>query len=615
MSAATPQPSSRRGKAGRHRSANFSRGKDGAANKPNNTARQSDKSSEPNGKPEGQKPAKSKAQNDGEKLVVRRLPPGMTEEEFVTILGSEWEVDKGKVDWFDFVAGGISKDLSKPPTPGRAYLHLMRKDDIMPLNDAVRSKTWEDAKNTFTNTSLVGPPSVEFCLYKKVPGAKKRVDSRQGTIDQDPEFQAFLESLANPVQTKDVEAEFEESDKADAKVTSTPLVEFLKEKKAKSKENAKKNAKGEGKSKGTAKDDDQPKKKGKANKEDKVEAPKEPVKILTKKAASEQAAEAAKAAAGQINGAGNNDGPKSRRAGIAAAARLLQRDLGLSPGSAHRKARQEAAKAGADSKTDTKAEAAESSASVGAAKATTANRPASPAPSSDGGASKNSNAAGGKSQQNRRTRGAKGKAAEQQATLNPANPPMILKKKPDGAAGTAELQPETPSEDSNVPAKSSAAATKANGPKASQQRKAAPASGQESTRAFVKHANPSQGVTDAALKQSLEAFGPVTFVEMDKRKGFAYVDFADRESLAKAIAGSPVAVGQGTVQVLERKEKKPQNQQQSTPAAEGSAPKAEKAQGRGRRGRGGGNKNAAGEKAAAAAGEASSAAAPAGNGG
>ncbi|KAG9256418.1 Smg-4/UPF3 family-domain-containing protein [Emericellopsis atlantica] len=614
MSGATPQPSSRRGKAGRHRSANFSRGKDGAANKPNSTARQSDKSSEPNGKPEGQKPAKSKAQNDGEKLVVRRLPPGMTEEEFVTILGPEWEVDKGKVDWFDFVAGGISKDLSKPPTPGRAYLHLMRKDDIMPLNDAVRSKTWEDVKNTFTNTSLVGPPTVEFCLYKKVPGAKKRVDSRQGTIDQDPEFQAFLESLANPVQTKDVEAEFEESDKTDAKVTSTPLVEFLKEKKAKSKENAKKNAKGEGKGKGAAKDDDQPKKKGKANKDDKAEASKEPVKILTKKAASEQAAEAAKAAAGQINGAGNNDGPKSRRAGIAAAARLLQRDLGLSPGSAHRKARQEAAKAGGDTKSDTKTEAADSSASVGA-KATAANRPASPAPS-DGGASKSSNAAGSKSQQNRRTRGAKGKATEPQATLTPANPPMILKKKPDGAAAPAEPQPETPSEGSNGPAKHPAAATKANGSKASQQRKAAPASGQESTRAFVKHANPSQGVTDAALKQSLEAFGPVTFVEMDKRKGFAYVDFADRESLAKAIAGSPVAVGQGTVQVLERKEKKPQNQQQGTPAAEGSAPKADKPQGRGRRGRGGGgNKNAASEKAAPAAGDASSAAAPAGNGG
>jgi regulator of nonsense transcripts 3 len=34
----------------------------------------------------------------------------MTETEFVSILGSEWELGKGKIDWFSFVEGKISTE-------------------------------------------------------------------------------------------------------------------------------------------------------------------------------------------------------------------------------------------------------------------------------------------------------------------------------------------------------------------------------------------------------------------------------------------------------------------------------------------------------------------------
>ena len=69
----------------------------------------------------------------------------------------------------------------------------------MPLSQAVRSATWEDARATFTSPSLVGPPVLEFAPYKRIPGTKRGPDPRQSTIDQDPEFMAFLEGLANPV--------------------------------------------------------------------------------------------------------------------------------------------------------------------------------------------------------------------------------------------------------------------------------------------------------------------------------------------------------------------------------------------------------------------------------
>lgn len=55
----------------------------------------------------------------------------------------------------------------------------------------------------------------------------------------------------------------------------------------------------------------------------------------------------------------------------------------------------------------------------------------------------------------------------------------------------------------------------------------------------------------------MQTFGGVSSVEIDRRKGFAYVDFSEASALAKAIAASPVRV-EGTeanVVVLERKEK------------------------------------------------------------
>lgn len=34
----------------------------------------------------------------------------MTQSEFVSILGEDWQVGKGKVDWFSFAPGKVSKE-------------------------------------------------------------------------------------------------------------------------------------------------------------------------------------------------------------------------------------------------------------------------------------------------------------------------------------------------------------------------------------------------------------------------------------------------------------------------------------------------------------------------
>jgi regulator of nonsense transcripts 3 len=59
---------------------------------------------------EATKPPKTKAHNEGEKLVLRRLPPGMTQTECMAILGTEWELGKGRVDWVSWKPGKTSTE-------------------------------------------------------------------------------------------------------------------------------------------------------------------------------------------------------------------------------------------------------------------------------------------------------------------------------------------------------------------------------------------------------------------------------------------------------------------------------------------------------------------------
>ena len=44
------------------------------------------------------------------KLVLRRLPPGLTQAELEAALGDEWKVGGGKVDWYLYKEGKVSKE-------------------------------------------------------------------------------------------------------------------------------------------------------------------------------------------------------------------------------------------------------------------------------------------------------------------------------------------------------------------------------------------------------------------------------------------------------------------------------------------------------------------------
>lgn len=122
----------------------------------------------------------------------------------------------------------------------------------------------------------------------------------------------------------------------------------------------------------------------------------------------------------------------------------------------------------------------------------------------------------------------------------------------DAAQPPARTVPPSGPAASRAPSRVSAPTRAApSGPNSTFSKPAAPPS--TATQAFLKHANPSQGITEPLLDEAFAVFGTINKVEIDKKKGFAYVDFEGAESLQKAIKASPIKVAQGQVVVLERK--------------------------------------------------------------
>jgi regulator of nonsense transcripts 3 len=440
--------------------------------------------------------------------------------------------------------------------------------------------TFEDAQNTFTSPALIGPPTVEFALYGRIPGGRRRTDARSGTIDQDPEFMAFLEGLANPTTAKEVSADslVDGTPAKPEKLTTTPLVQYLKDKKAnKNKDAAAKAAKKQelqlAKSKSTKESpilSEDVKKKGRDAKADKSveKAAKEAVKILNRQAAENSttpASPAAQQGSGEATASPKLDIAKvpgrQRGAVIAAHIRMLQRDLGLSPAQAHRQVRRDTA----DAQKAERAAAAEKAAAEPKETISpqTPQSSAVPVAPKSNSAQANNRASRGKAPEVETSKAAP-PSSSTPASAGPSTPMVLLKK------------PKTPQSQVAPPASAPAAQAAKPAPAATARKPAPIAVPSEGAKqAFVKHANPSQGVTEPLLKEAMEQFGAVSMVEIDKRKGFAYVDFVEPEGLKKAMAANPISVAQGTVQVMQRKgtalppEKKPQHQAPHAPSRGG----------------------------------------------
>ncbi|KAI5305422.1 hypothetical protein KEM56_004489 [Ascosphaera pollenicola] len=526
------------------------------------------------------------------KVVVRRLPPGLTQDEFEKILGDEWKVGGPCVDWYSFKPGKATKGITKPSKPGRAYFHLTDQSKVTVLHEKIKFSQFHDAANTHRDPVLAGPPYLQYAPFSKIP-KRNRKDKRQGMIDQDSDFIAFLESLTNPIQKASPDAWMEEP-KEEIPVV-TPLIQYMKEKKAKqsrSKESPAKAAK-------------QPARELKENKVDKnkkvltrAEREKEkrdkatgPSTQPPEKPMEKPAKEPAKPAkAGRAPGTPESSAAKDKtvreqkqkeKAPPTAPAADRKKEKGKAilkpqilrrepiaepskdaakPSRAPRETRESReAKPpreprGAKGKAEEKSKTEKETETAPTTSTATGNvvPPAEPAPKPP------------KAPRNQREKARERAKAKSEQNLNASTPPTGPKASTASESGTPATQ--------QPPSKPAAATTSRPSTASGKQSAQTPPPAQQATQAFLKHANPSQGVTEENLFSGFSVFGQVLKTEIDKKKGFGYVYFADPDGLKKAIQASPVQIAESKVVVLDRK----------------TAPQISMARGRGNMSRGGG---------------------------
>ncbi|CAG8535517.1 8576_t:CDS:2 [Ambispora gerdemannii] len=102
------------------------------------------------------------------KVVVRRLPPNVPEEKFMESV-KPW-VNEKTIDWHRF-------------HPGRT------DEMVLEFHREYDNHLFVDSKGNETRAV------VEFAPFQKLPKERKKPDPRQGTIESDPDYLAFVESL------------------------------------------------------------------------------------------------------------------------------------------------------------------------------------------------------------------------------------------------------------------------------------------------------------------------------------------------------------------------------------------------------------------------------------
>ncbi|OQO09323.1 hypothetical protein B0A48_04721 [Cryoendolithus antarcticus] len=427
------------------------------------------------------------------KLEVRRLPPSLTLTEFEEILGEDWKLGAGKIDWREYRQGKI-KSPGKLPEQSRCYVHLVNESLVRDFEQRFLDVVFHDKSSTHKLPELKHlPPTLGFAPNQRVPlPGKQKPDTRQGTIDQDAEFIAFLEAETQPI-AKPAPVDVTTVEK-EPKAKSTPLIEALRERKAaKAKAAAaKSDAKTPGKT--DAKD---------SAAETQKMSPAVPTPKKGEKGRLEQITkDVAKVANKQANG-------KQAQNGTSASPASPQRGV-APPVKGKRVAPPQSPKAAATAPTV----------------------PANAPPTRTAPAQRQRGNAEGIKKMLQKDLGIKPKpvAPATSAATTPTPPitnPATITPKPT-ITPTQQPSPQQPTPPALLP------------------------------KAYLKHANPSQGMTEILIQRALAVFeaSPATMgnVTIDPRKGTAIAVFRTQEGLRKALEAKRVSVGRGEVEVLRLRE-------------------------------------------------------------
>ncbi|KAJ8906444.1 hypothetical protein NDN08_002937 [Rhodosorus marinus] len=139
----------------------------------------------------------------GVKVVVRLLPPNLTEEGFLEVAKAASE--GFEVEWCNFVPGKTGKRLTgAPPSSAigfrnsRCYLSFKSVEMALKFEDIFNGYRFPDGKNLSDYRARV-----ERAPLQRIPVSSKRKEKNklEGTLKNDGNFKAFLEEWAEEVQT------------------------------------------------------------------------------------------------------------------------------------------------------------------------------------------------------------------------------------------------------------------------------------------------------------------------------------------------------------------------------------------------------------------------------
>ena len=155
------------------------------------------------------------------KVVLRHLPPDFTQENFNNIIE-----DLPKPVFCYFVPGN---PLLGDCGCARGYIDLPKDVDLITFRDKYDGCILESEKGV--KYRLI----VELAPYQGIPKGKHKADVRCGTIEQDQDYKTFFdkyEVVADPLPPVDLSYLEEVEKNKVAEIQATPLVDFLRERKA-----------------------------------------------------------------------------------------------------------------------------------------------------------------------------------------------------------------------------------------------------------------------------------------------------------------------------------------------------------------------------------------------
>lgn len=155
------------------------------------------------------------------KVIVRRLPPNMSQEEFLNQVSP--------IPDYDYIYS-VKGDISLGENAfTRVYINFVQIDDVYLFKEKFDNYVFLDEKGH--EYSAV----VEFAPFQKIPKLRKKpkTDPKSGSIETDQIYIDFVNSLNESIENQDEKPEFSYQPTVDAKneINTTPLLDFLKQRK------------------------------------------------------------------------------------------------------------------------------------------------------------------------------------------------------------------------------------------------------------------------------------------------------------------------------------------------------------------------------------------------